>query len=115
MIAAGALYALHHHRERLVDDHRHASRIGDAVSQCEHLSVLGGAIDTNIIALAIDPSWGTAADFVSQLADNGLACFAIGPQSIRMVTHLDVSSSQIDQACTILQHVATKREHVAAH
>lgn len=116
MIAAGALFALTHHRERLVEDHENAQVIGDAVRDSECLRIIGGSIDTNIIAFAIDESWGTAAQFVKSLHENGVACFAIGPQAIRMVTHLDVSRAQIDQACEILRKVAASNSHLmAAH
>jgi len=114
MIAAGALFALSHHRERLVEDHENAQTIGDAVRDSECLRIIGGSIDTNIIAFAIDESWGTAAQFVKRLEENGVACFAIGPQAIRMVTHLDVSHAQIDQACEILRRVAASSPYVMA-
>ncbi|TVQ00949.1 MAG: aminotransferase class I/II-fold pyridoxal phosphate-dependent enzyme [Planctomycetaceae bacterium] len=106
MIAAGALYALLHHRERLVEDHEHARRIGDTVARCEPLSVIGGEVETNIVAVAVDPSWGTAAQFADSLRGGGVDSFVIGPQSIRLVTHLDLSSGRIDEACEIIRRVA---------
>ncbi len=116
MIAAGALFAMTHHRDRLVEDHAHAQLLGTAVGQCESLSVIGDAIDTNIVAIAIDARWGTAVQFVKQFYAAGLNCFAISPQSIRLVTHLDVSRSDIDQACEILRRAASPSPHaVAAH
>ena len=116
IIAAGALFALEHHRNRLEEDHAHASMIGDAIHECESLHVIGGRIDTNIIVAAIDPGWGTAAQFVEALKESGLSCFAIGPQSIRLVTHLDVSRQDIKQACEILKRVSSaSRRAVASH
>ncbi len=106
IIAAGALYALQHHRQRLTLDHEHAQRLGEAIDQCELLSVMGNSIHTNIVAVNIDPAWGTAAQFVDTLKQQGVDCFAIGPQSLRMVTHLDVSAEQIEQVCQILCRVA---------
>ncbi len=107
IIAAGALHAVEHHRDRLVEDHHHAQLIGEAVTQCDSLSLVGESIDTNIVAVAIAPDWGTAAAFVQSLKENGLLCFAIGPQSIRLVLHLDVSLEQVEKACEILQRVAS--------
>jgi threonine aldolase len=116
MIAAGALFALTHHRERLAEDHENAQLIGDVVRDSDSLRVMGGSIDTNIIAIAIDEAWGTAAQFVKNLAEEGLLCFAIGPQAIRIVTHLDVSRAQIVQACEILRRVSMTSPHaVASH
>jgi len=107
MIAAGALYALMHHRERLIEDHESAKIIGDTVRKSDCLQVLGGCVETNIVAIAIDESWGTAAQFVKSLHSQGVLCFAIGPQSIRMVTHLDVSRSQISDVCDALRRVTS--------
>ena len=110
IIAAGALFAVENNRERLVEDHAHAQLIGDAVVECELLQIVGGSIDTNIIAIAINPTWGSAKLFVLELEKLGLRCLAIGPQSIRLVTHLDVSRSDIEQACDILRRVASTCE-----
>jgi threonine aldolase len=116
VIAAAALYAIENHRSRLADDHDHASMIGEAVASCESLHVIGDRIDTNIIAVAIDPGWGTAHQFVEALKESGLSCFAIGPQSIRLVTHLDVSRNDIKQACEILKRDSSaSRQAVATH
>jgi threonine aldolase len=106
IIAAGALHALLHHRERLAEDHEHARRLGATVADCEPLAVIGGDVQTNIVAVTIDPHWGTAAEFAGRLKSRGVDSFVIGPQSIRLVTHLDVSSSQIDQACEAIRRVA---------
>ena len=116
MIAAGALYGVEQHRERLAEDHSHAKQLGQAIlSQAfqgqaiengSPFSILGGRIDTNIVAVAIDDSWGTAETMVQRLAEQEIACFAIGPQSIRLVTHLDVSSEDIETICQVLTSLA---------
>ena len=109
IIAAGALYGLMHHRERLIEDHHHAKRLGEAVMSCRALSILGGGeIETNIVAIAIDPDWGTATQFAGALKDAGVDSFVIGPQSIRLVTHLDVPSAEIGRACEIIRRVADR-------
>ncbi len=106
ILAAGAIHALQFHRDRLATDHEHAQRLGELICQCAPLSVIGGPIETNIVAVAIDPDWGTAAAFVTALKSAGLDCFAIGPQAIRLVTHFDISAAQIERAGEILRDVA---------
>ena len=106
ILAAGALHALQHHRERLVEDHQHAQLIGDACRRCESLSIRGNRIDTNIVICEVDPNWGTAGHMMERLAEKGIRCFAIGSGAIRFVTHLDVTRTQIDAACEIIQSVA---------
>jgi threonine aldolase len=103
IIAAGALHALDHHRDRLSTDHDHAKMLGDAARSCGAFSVRGGDVHTNIVAIDIDPDWGNGDMLQKHLADHGVNCFTIGPQSIRLVTHLSVSSQQIETACDVLK------------
>jgi threonine aldolase len=49
ILAAGCRYALDHHRERLVDDHRRARRLAELVPLPVGASILGGQPETNII------------------------------------------------------------------
>lgn len=106
IIAAGAVHAIEHHRSRLVQDHAHATQLGDACESCGPLSIRGGRIDTNIVICEIDPAWGSASQLVAQLAQRGVACLAISPQAVRFVTHLDVDEQQIGQACDIIAALA---------
>ncbi|TWU42226.1 GntG family PLP-dependent aldolase [Novipirellula artificiosorum] len=106
IIAAGAVYALEHHRERLVEDHKHAKQLGDAFTSLPGFSIRGGHIDTNIVAIEIAPERGTAEQVVGKLAERGIRCFAIGPQAIRLVTHLDVGAEKIDRACQVIATLA---------
>lgn len=106
IIAAGALYAVENHRERLVEDHHWAKHLGAVIEGHELLHVRGGRIDTNIVVIDIDPAFGTAASLVAQLAERQITCFAIGPQAIRLVTHLDLTHEQMTQACNALAEIA---------
>lgn len=109
VLAAGALYALENNRDRLADDHAAAQLLGDAMRATSVMQIRGAGIDTNIVAAEIDSDWGTAEQFVSGLAKRDVSCFAIGPQVIRMVTHLDVTPAQIDEACKSIGAVAAGR------
>lgn len=106
IIAAGALYAVDHHRQLLCTDHENAKQLGETIIQCEALSIRGGRIDTNMVIFEIDPAHGTAAQFRQQLEDRGLRCFDVDQQAIRLVTHMDVSGDQIQRACGIISEVA---------
>lgn len=106
IIAAGALYALEHHVDRLVEDHVAAGVLADAVRQCEGLQLEPEQIDTNIVIFRVDPAVGTAAEVVERLAEHGVLMLATSPIKIRAVTHLDVSEAQVRHAGEILQQVA---------
>jgi threonine aldolase len=103
IIAAGALYALDHHIDRLAEDHENARRLGGAIREIDGLELYPREIDTNIVIFRVDPRFGTASDFAARLKAQGLLMLAVGPQLIRAVTHLDVSRADVDAASAILR------------
>ena len=107
VLAAAALYALDHHVERLAEDHANARRLADAVESIDGLALASPHVDTNILFVKIAPRLGTAAEFAARLKLSGVLTLALGPDSIRLVTHLDVSREQIDEACQLLQAAAS--------
>jgi threonine aldolase len=106
IIAAGALYALEHHIDRLADDHANASLLADAVRQCEGLQLEPEQIDTNIVIFRVAPAVGTAAEMVQTLRERGVLVLATSPVKIRAVTHLDVDEHQARRAGEIVRQVA---------
>jgi threonine aldolase len=106
VIAAGALYGLEHHIERMTEDHANARRLGAAAAEIPGLALVGDAVDTNIVIFHVDPTLGTAAEFCEKLKARGVLMLAIGAQQVRAVTHLDVDEADTAQACELLSEVA---------
>jgi threonine aldolase len=106
IIAAGALYGLQHHVQRLADDHAHARLLADAIRQSDQLQLESPQIDTNIVAFTTGQDGPAAADFVAALRAHGVLMLTQGPRHVRAVTHLDVSEAQVRQAGQIIQEVA---------
>jgi threonine aldolase len=102
VIAAGALYALQHNRERLLEDHQHAQLLAEAVHEAEGLELVGDRAETNMVIFQVDPQLATAAEFVGVLAENGVQMLAIDADRVRAVTHLDVHAEQIDRATGVI-------------
>jgi len=96
MIAAGALHALKHHRDRLSEDHDNAQQLAQGLRNIEGISLDLSAVETNIVNFEV--SGQAADDVVTAIAREGVAMLASGPQTIRAVTNLMVSSAQIDKA-----------------
>jgi threonine aldolase len=106
VIAAGALYALENHIERLAEDHRHAKVIAQAVADTPGLRLDPPDVETNILFFDIDPELGTAKAIAAALKERGVRMHPTGPQTIRICTHLDVSAAQAERAAeTIRQTV----------
>jgi threonine aldolase len=106
IIAAGALYALENNRQRLVEDHANAQILAAAILECAGLSIVGDAAETNIVIFRIEPRLGSAAELVAELKGQGVLALAIGPQQVRLVTHLDVTEAQCRRAGQIIGEIA---------
>lgn len=107
IIAAGALYALENHVDRLADDHAHAQILARAVEQTEGLRLESGPVETNLVWIAVESRLGTAADVVTRLRTAGVLVSALGPQVLRACTHLDVSREQAELAAKAIRDLAS--------
>ncbi len=109
IIAAGALYALEHHVERLNEDHANAKKLATAIAEMPNVTIDLKSVETNILYFDVNPAFGTAKSLCDNLRDRGVLLVSTGPQRIRAVTHLDVTGNAIDRAISILQNVLTKK------
>jgi len=96
IIAAGALYALRNHRERLSDDHANARRLAEALAAMEGIELDVADVETNIVVFRVTAM--PAADFVAKLESAGVLVLVMGPEHIRAVTSLMVDAAGIDAA-----------------
>lgn len=103
IIAAAALHAIDHHIERLVDDHAHARILARAVQETDGLRLESGPVETNLVWIEVDPSFGTAHEITARLRAEGVLVSALGPQVIRACTHLDVSRDDVEFAAEALK------------
>ncbi len=104
VIAAGGLYALDHHVERLADDHARADRIGEVVAdrwpdaRFGHKEAALGRPFTNVVAFRHRDALG----LLDHLRQAGIRAGLLGPGIVRLVTHLDVDDADIDRTVTAL-------------
>jgi len=108
VLAAAALYAIDHHVDRLAEDHANARRLADGIQRIERLRLKPEQIDTNLVFFEVDPAWGSAAEFVSRLKQRGVLMLATAPTMIRAVTHLDVTTKDVDRAIECLRAVESE-------
>jgi threonine aldolase len=102
ILAAGALYAVQHNRERLTEDHANAKLLAEAVLKSPGLS-LDPKPETNIVVVRIDPALGSSTSFCKELAEEGIGALPFGPNHLRFVTHLDVTREQVARAGEVLE------------
>jgi len=95
IIAAGGLFALQHHVKRLADDHANARRLADGLAKLPGVGIDPATVETNIVIFDVP---GDANAAVAALLERGVRMGAMGPRTIRAVTHLDVSPAQVERA-----------------
>ena len=101
IIASMCLYALDHHVERLVDDHRLAQILGERIAKLDKVEAVL-PVETNIVIFDLVENAPTAAQIVDRLRDEGMLVGAFGPRRVRIVTHLDVNEEAADVLCASL-------------
>lgn len=100
ILAAGALYALEHHRARLAEDHVKAQRFAQVLAGAR--GAVLQPVETNIVSFAVEPA---AADFAKRAAARGVLMNATGKHTLRAVTHLDVAEHQVVSAAATLREL----------
>ena len=86
-LAAAALYALDNHVDRLIEDHKKAKEIGEALSKVSIIKSIE-PIETNIVIFELNNDI-SENKFVQKLADSNIYAISMGGGKLRLVTHLD--------------------------
>ncbi|MEM9536555.1 MAG: GntG family PLP-dependent aldolase [Cyanobacteria bacterium P01_E01_bin.45] len=89
LLAAGALYALQHHRERLQDDREHAQLLARELAAIDSIEVDVSAVQTNIVNLRSTRM--PARDLAQALEHRGVRLLLRDATSLRAVTSLMVT------------------------
>lgn len=104
VLAAAGLIALEDGPARLHEDHSNARLLAEALSNLDQVLIDPDAVETNIVIFRLASGHG-AADLAARLKDRGILMSAVGPDAIRLVTHLDV-----DRAACVAAAVALTEE-----
>ncbi len=111
LLAGAAIYALDHNLARLKDDHANARRLAAHIAKIQGLTIecAPELTPTNMVFFRVAPALGDAKSFCAAAERAGVRLIGMGPDRVRAVTHLDVSSAAIDQAADVLSQVAAAR------
>ncbi len=104
IFSAAALHALDHHLQRLPEDHANARAFAEALLKAGTPVQLDlASVQTNIVVFHLPAALKLDAPTVSARArERGVLLNAMGPRTLRAVTHLDVSRGQCVQAAGVL-------------
>lgn len=103
--AAACLYALDHHVDRLEEDHRNAQRLAAGLAAIEGIKVRTPKPETNMVFFSSAGIGVSNAAFLAELRRRGVRMGEVQGE-IRAVTHLDVSTADIDTAIAAVAEIA---------
>jgi len=93
ILAAAGLYALDHNIGRLAEDHANARRLAQGLAEIPGFR-LALAPETNLVYLRVEDAVAVA----GRLRARGVLCAVAGRDLLRLVTHLDVSAQDVEEA-----------------
>ncbi|WP_298271406.1 low-specificity L-threonine aldolase [Geobacter sp.] len=93
VLAAAGIVALTSHVARLVEDHAHARLLADGLASIPGIPLDPAEVQTNMVFVSLAPE--VAGRLVPFLRERGI--LVAGRESIRLVTHLDVTAADIER------------------
>jgi threonine aldolase len=99
IVAAGGVFALEHHVERLAEDHKRARQLARGLAELPGLAVDADRVETNIVIFDVRGTGLTGEEFGRRtLERSGVRFSVLGPTLVRAVTHLDVPPDGVERA-----------------
>ena len=102
-IAAAGIYALENNIERLAEDHIHTKLIADAIATKEFVQLVL-PVETNIIIFELKENI-TAPDLVATLKEHSILGYAISPNRVRLVVHLDINKEMVAKTIEVFNQL----------
>lgn len=102
-LAAAGLYALENNISRLVQDHKRARALGEALASRDWVTAVY-PVDTNIVISKLSDQF-SVDSMLDRLKEKGLLAVPFGADEIRLVTHLDFDDDQLQQSVEIIKSI----------
>ncbi len=100
-LAAAGIYALDHHVERLSEDHKRALKIAALLETKSFIKKIE-PVETNIVIFELDENH-PSETFINEMTNKGIWLVGMGPQTVRIVTHLGIDEEQMEFLSSSLQ------------
>jgi threonine aldolase len=105
ILAAAGLIALEKMPARLADDHANALLLAERLSRINLLSVDASAVRTNIVIAGIARTGFDSTKVAGLLKEKGVLVGIVDAMTLRMLTHYDVSRTQIEETAGIFAEI----------
>ena len=105
VIAAAGLYALENNVTRLVEDHENAAALARSLSEIDELAIDYADSQTNMVFVELGDI--DSSEMSEYLRNRGILIHA--DSRLRLVTHLDICESDLDQVVTAFKDYISSR------
>lgn len=102
-LAAAGIYALDHHIDRLKIDNDHAKSLGKVLETCKAVARVR-PVKSNIVIFDLNAPH-TADEILAKFEAKGIIASAFGPQTIRFVTHLEITSEMVERTINAIKGI----------
>ena len=103
--AAAGIFAIDHHMARLVEDHENAKLIAKHLAASPRVRLDLGTVQTNIVVFHLAEDAPDGATVAARAKERGVLLFPFAARMLRLVTHLDVTRGQCEEAARTLREV----------
>ena len=94
IIAAGGIFALENHIERMADDHARACKLAQEIGNMDGFDVDISTVETNMVYITTHH---LASEVIESLSIKGIDALDLGPNMLRLVTHLHITDEDIER------------------
>jgi len=114
ILAAGCLYGLQHHYQRLPEMHAYAKQLAKLLSEVPFIKIDLDEVETNIIIFEIKHPQFSANHFEQALREKGIRVLALDHIRIRIMIHLDISLSDIHEVFSAICEISETQLKIKA-
>ena len=107
VLAAGALIALEEGPKRLHLDHENARFLAEGLASLPRIRIKPAKVQTNIVLFDVSETGWTSGEFLRRLSERKVLGGPVDARRVRMVTHLDIDRSDIEQALRMIGEVVS--------
>jgi threonine aldolase len=104
ILAAAGLVALEESPPKLYQDHKNAKRLAEGLAEIKGISINPEKVVTNIVIFDVTRAKKAANQICAELKEKGILAIPFGNR-IRMVTHYDISSEDIETTLRTLKEI----------
>ncbi|MDA8199069.1 MAG: low-specificity L-threonine aldolase [Thermaerobacter sp.] len=105
IVAAAGLYGLEYHVQRLSGDHQRAQALAAELSQLPGFRVVLPPVPTNMVMVDV---LGPVDRLLRDAQAAGIRLGTVGPQRLRLVTHLDIGDADVEVVAAFFRRAAAQ-------